>query len=78
MLRALQAHTPSSRQSGGIISSMLFTASAVRSTCGSGGSPHTMSKKDRQRQYRSDRSEPATRVTGQGAGAAHVFNEPYL
>ena len=33
VLRALRTHTPSSRRSGGIISDMLFTASAVRSTC---------------------------------------------
>ena len=78
VLRAVQAHTPTSRQSGDVNSNMLFTASAVRSTCGSGGSPHAGSKNDRQRQYRSDRSEPAVRVTGQGAGAAHVFNQPYL
>ena len=78
VLRAVQAHTPTSRQSGDVNSNMLFTASAVRSTCGSGGSPHAGSKNDRQRQYRSDRSETAVRAVGRDPGAAHVFHEPYL
>jgi hypothetical protein len=58
VLRVLNSRTPSYRRSGGIISDMLFTASTVRSTCESGGSPHAVSKKDRQRQDRSDLWEP--------------------
>ena len=78
MLRVLHPHTPSSRQSGVIISNMLFTASAVRSTCGSRGSPHAVSMKGRQRRHRSDLSERPAGTAGRGVHAARAYHGSHL